>query len=645
MLYINYFEYASVITIIIVIGMFLSRISLVTKSSRFFFSLCIVGVLVCISDIVSSYTISFPYNYPLAINYFFSSLYTFTYISSILILLLYVDSLSKINILYPILHRIIYIIFAIEIILHISTPWTHLVIYFDENRNYLHGPILYVNYGIAFLALIAIFIITIKSRVRFSLYQKASLFVTSIGIIVAVIVQYFFSQLLLGGFVVCTGALALYNIFENSGQFYYGISRCQNASGFSNVIKYRIKTNAFPSIIVATIDNFDEITNTFNNTEKENLIQHIADSISVSFKGKSFLLDRSTFCVLVDKPSSANDNLDIEMNVENEIKRLFNNTIVLPEHSVNINPSTFIIPSKFQFNDFDEVESVIRLLSDSSNKNDQKLDSYERVADAIKQRQRLEEVKKAVDKAICNESFQVYYQPIYSVTDNSFYSSEALVRLIDDEIGFIPPDEFIPIAEQAGQIILLGEIVFKKVVKFLKENDYKSLGIKYIEVNVSPIQCKKPETLNRLYDILEESGVSSDAINLEITETAESDLNTGSPIVQNILALNEKGITFSLDDFGSGFAAMDHLFQIPVKLVKVDKSILWQAMENENAMIVLKNTLKMISELKKQILVEGVETQEMVELLIANGCQYMQGYFYSKPLPEAEYIEFLKSNN
>lgn len=223
-----------------------------------------------------------------------------------------------------------------------------------------------------------------------------------------------------------------------------------------------------------------------------------------------------------------------------------------------------------------------------------------------------------------------------------FSSSEALIRLIDDELGFISPEEFIPIAEKNGRILEIGELVFRKVCRFMKESACLKLGVHYIEINLSPVQCFHEELAETFLAIMDQYGISPLCVNREITETAEME-HGGIRILQdNMQKMNAKGVSFSIDDFGSGFAAIDYLLRLPVSIVKIDKGILWQAMKDPNAMIVLQNTMQMLQLIGKKIVVEGVETQEMVSILCQNGCDYMQGYFYSKPLPEEEYIRFLE---
>jgi EAL domain-containing protein (putative c-di-GMP-specific phosphodiesterase class I) len=265
--------------------------------------------------------------------------------------------------------------------------------------------------------------------------------------------------------------------------------------------------------------------------------------------------------------------------------------------------------------------------------------------DNITQRMhRKHEVAHAVERAIAGETFEVYYQPIYDVAEGSFTCSEALVRLKDDKLGFISPEEFIPMSEDDGSILDIGDIVFKKVCEFIKETQCTlGSGVHYIEVNLSPVQCVHENIVDRLRVIMKKYGVSPAWINFEITETAQ--YNEDESMHHNIEKLYDNGSKFSIDDYGSGFASADYLFKLPVDIVKIDKGILWQAMENPNAMVVLKNTMKMVKELGKKIVVEGVENQEMVDILKSFGCDYMQGYFFSKPVPAEDYMKFLDEKN
>ena len=222
----------------------------------------------------------------------------------------------------------------------------------------------------------------------------------------------------------------------------------------------------------------------------------------------------------------------------------------------------------------------------------------------------------------------------------SFSSAEALIRLWDEHLGYIPPDEFIPMAEQNGMIIEIGEIVFRQVCAFIQNHNLDSLGIDYIEVNLSFVQCMQENLAQQLVSIMKEYNVAPNRINFEITETAGS--VKADTLRRNMDKLIEIGSAFSMDDYGTGFSTADYLAHLPLQIVKIDKSILWSAMEKPEAFIILRHTVEMLKDLRKKIIVEGVETQEMVDILTKMHCDYLQGYLYSKPLPEEDYIAFLR---
>ena len=198
-------------------------------------------------------------------------------------------------------------------------------------------------------------------------------------------------------------------------------------------------------------------------------------------------------------------------------------------------------------------------------------------------------------------------------------------------------------AEENGMIIDIGELVFRQVCTFIKTHDMKALGLDYIEVNLSFVQCIQENLAQQMADIMQEYGIDPHQINFEITETASS--VKAQTLLKNMDQLIVLGSTFSMDDYGTGFSTANYLVNLPLQLVKIDKSILWSAMEDEDAFIILHHTVEMLNALHKKIIVEGVETQKMVEVLTKMQCDYLQGFLYSKPLPEEEFVRFLTENN
>lgn len=253
------------------------------------------------------------------------------------------------------------------------------------------------------------------------------------------------------------------------------------------------------------------------------------------------------------------------------------------------------------------------------------------------------EIERAIERALQKTSFEVYYQPIYGVKEQRIIAAEALLRMYDDEMGFISPEEFIPIAEKNGKIIEIGQMVLESVCRFLQKEDITQYGLHYIEVNLSIIECMQDILPDEIRGILDKYKISPQLLNLEITETALA--QSKAILADNMRKISEMGVSFSLDDYGTGYSTITYMMTLPFQIVKIDKSILWSSFENERAMIALCASINMIKEMNMEIVVEGVESQEMAQKLIQLGCDYLQGYYFSKPLPVDKFIECISKNH
>lgn len=247
-------------------------------------------------------------------------------------------------------------------------------------------------------------------------------------------------------------------------------------------------------------------------------------------------------------------------------------------------------------------------------------------------------VEEAVNRGLTENNFEVYYQPTYYL-DGRLHGAEALIRLHDTVIGNVFPDEFIPVAEQMGMVDALDTFVFREVCLFLKSGIPSRYHMDCVNVNLSVLHCMQPDFIRKINHIAEEVGIDKNQINFEITESvAASDYGVLSDIVTN---LKREGYHFSMDDYGTGYSNMESIFKLDFDVVKIDKSILWSAEKGEVGSIVLENTIRMVRQMHRLILVEGVETQSQIDLLNKLGVDYLQGYFFSRPIPKKEFVELI----
>lgn len=248
--------------------------------------------------------------------------------------------------------------------------------------------------------------------------------------------------------------------------------------------------------------------------------------------------------------------------------------------------------------------------------------------------------RSAIQNAIVNglkkDSFEVYYQPTFNLSDGTLHGAEALLRLDDETIGRIPPYEFIPISEQMGLVDVLDTFVLGEVCKLLSTELKNDTSIEAINVNLSVLQCMKPGFVQSIDKEADKYGIDRSRINFEITESvAASDYDQLSQIVSE---LKRSGFRFSLDDYGTGYSNVMSVFSMDLDIIKIDKSILWTAVDHELGRILLENTVRMIKQMGRKVLVEGVETKAQLDLLRDVGVDYLQGFYFSRPLPRDEFL-------
>ena len=251
-------------------------------------------------------------------------------------------------------------------------------------------------------------------------------------------------------------------------------------------------------------------------------------------------------------------------------------------------------------------------------------------------------IEKAISNGLADGKFEVYYQPTYAIDGKTLHGAEALVRLHDDEMGMLYPDEFIPVAENIGLIDAIDDFVLMDVCKMIKAENLDKI-VDCINVNLSVIQLMKPGFVEHINGIVEMSGVDKKFINFEVTES----ISAASYELMNstINSLKDEGFLFSMDDYGTGYSNMKALASMHLDCIKIDKSILWEAEKSELGYIILENCVRMIHQMNLDILVEGVETEAQIELLRPLGVKYLQGYYFSKPVPKADFLKIVRESD
>lgn len=248
----------------------------------------------------------------------------------------------------------------------------------------------------------------------------------------------------------------------------------------------------------------------------------------------------------------------------------------------------------------------------------------------------------ALRGVIKNKEIYVRYQPQVNIVTGKIIGFEALMRINNAKLGNLSPTEFIPIAEESGLIIELGEWILHEACMFTHSLHEMNLPNYIISVNISSIQMNRPNFIHMIDRILKDTKLSPECLELEITEsTIVSSIKGTIDLLKN---LNQLGVRISLDDFGTGYSSLNYLTNMPINTLKIDKSFIDNINSNCKDSFIAETIIQLAHNIDLNVIAEGVEYTEQLDILKNKNCDVMQGYLFSKPLLPEELLTLLQSS-
>ena len=249
------------------------------------------------------------------------------------------------------------------------------------------------------------------------------------------------------------------------------------------------------------------------------------------------------------------------------------------------------------------------------------------------------EVERGLIRAMENDELVLHYQPTVDLGTGRVVGVEALVRWMDPEMGLVPPGDFIPVAEKSGLILPLGDWVLEAACKQFKLWQQAGIAPEYVAVNYSGVQFNSENPVPRVSEIIGKLGLDPRHLELEITETVL--MQNSQDAIATLQQLSDLGIHLAIDDFGTGYSSLTYLSRLPVDTLKIDRSFVSQLHEKTSA-VIARTIVSLGQALDMKTIAEGVETESQKQFLQSIGCDRMQGYLFSKPLPEADITRMLR---
>lgn len=513
-----------------------------------------------------------------------------------------------------------------------TNPFTGLVFYYEDNVVFRRGALELLIYaeaaGYVFFSVQQL----IVSRRMFSKTVSVALWFFIGCSLVGVLVQFAFIWFKLELFLEAVSLWGVLLLVEMENLQTDAVTGVYNRQMFLAETERLIRGKRKFMVVVVTLSNFKNFLRMFRNEDLEEVVKTLVDWISENSKGTVYRIAQNKIAIVSFKDRRVCEEFAARFRM-----MMLHRGRILKNVSIPIGATIAIVRVP------EEIRSPEMLVELGESERDSGVESgvtIHREEDIELVNFRVE-VERLLNKAIQDESFEVHFQPIWNAETSTFDCAEALVRLSSPELGSIPPDKFIPIAERNGMISDIGRIVFEKVCRFLQRERPERFGLKCVEVNLSVYQLYAENTDVLFRGIMEKYGIPPERINLEITESAP--FRENGTVRERFKNLVDMGVSFSLDDFGTGYSNLLQLVQNDFKNIKLDKGLLDSADEGSETLLV--EIINIIRKLRFDVVQEGVETKDQLELVLKAGANRIQGFYFSKPVCESELLEFLKVRN
>ena len=517
------------------------------------------------------------------------------------------------------------------VLLVLTNPLTGVCFYIDADNVYHRGswlPLLYVC-GLIYLLLCFWFYFRhIRAIPRADRIGGGVLMLLSA---VGVTVQALDLRLEVELFLDALTLLGIMMILEDRSGHVDALTGVLNRSALTDACRSLMDTGRSGRLILVKLINLDLFAKLYPSSEIDSMVLRVSEWLTVTATGYELFHYRDRdFAIMVQE-----DSTQVTDALSQTVLKRFGEVWDADGIEFKLEAALCVIRIPEDVSTMSQLNELLHIRLRNIEKAGTRMISYDEIA-AFWQIRRIE---RELRDAVANEKLRVWYQPIWSVEERRTVAAEALLRIDSEMLRSVSPEVYVPIAEQCGVIREIGLFVFEEVCRFLRDSGVLAKGLAYIDVNLSVHQFLFDDLSKRFETIREQYGIPRGAINLEITETASMQ----TPTVEAALkALRGIGYHLSLDDFGTGYSNLVQLIRTNYKNVKIDKSLLWDGDHNENAARLLDDLIRVIRSLGCNVVQEGVETPAQLERCASSGANLIQGYYFSRPIPEQEFLDYLK---
>lgn len=536
-------------------------------------------------------------------------------------------------------HRI-QIISAIPMMFYSILVFTNLKYGFmftiSAETGYIANSFEFLIFGVAYIymGLMVTYILMNRNLIDVGLRVILITYIVITSIFVGV--QYFYPHLLLVGTSAGLSILIMYLYIQSKELVSDYLTRLPNRLALESMIKYRFKLKKNVQCIVVSLKDFKNVNSMYGQKNGDIILKELSEYlIQLVGRVNVFRYSGDRFALLYDDRINTTDSLLSKLQNRFKASWVVNDSLILIETNlICVNISEHV-------NNQYEAVSLIDYLIDRVRLQNNRLPIYSSLT-SIQDVKRKAIISEFIKRALNDQLFEIVIQPIFSTNKNKFYHAESLLRLSHPELGSISPIELIPLAEESGQIIELGLWVLDQSLKFLKLCDEKEVYIESISVNFSVVQMNDANLITDVKHVLDQYPKYAHKIMIEITESIF--IADYQRIIKQMYGLRDLGLGFYLDDFGTGYSNILHVIKLPINVIKIDKSLIYESLNNPLNFNLIHGLCDAFSEAGMQVLAEGIESDEHYEIVRKMQIDYIQGYLFSRPLSIDDAIEFFKKH-
>lgn len=618
------FVIPSLLVMCVILAFFVLKPKIPILRYKVFLALLAIQFLVIVFDILSSYTDSIYESVPIPLNIALNMGFFVAYLARTLFFFLFLVVILRVHFFMSQAKRfLVSLVFLICEAITLSSVFTHAVFYIDEG-GYHRGPVYFILYINFFFYLLLSLAFIARYRKRLTRYERIGAVSYNIVLIIGNIVRILLPQYLVMNTFCLLAILILFMAFVNTDLY---LSDCGafNQRALEEVLDEKMQKRDF-QILCFSLHNSIDLLEVYGIRQLTAGMNMIADYLHKEFPHQIvFHLGIGRFVLIGQR------EMDTKAIIES-LKERFRRPWRSEGVDLYLDAGFIVMSSETGHTSSD---AVIDTLLVTMNEISERYGSFETIdlsqGNAL---ERLITVKRALNQAIDEGRVEVFLQPLVHSQTGILAGAEALARIRDESGTIISPNEFIPIAERNGQINPLSDQVMEKVCDFIRQHDMERMGLEYININLSPVQCQNHELYEHIAEIFRRNHVPTHYIHLEITEETMVDF---AVLLEQMKNLQKEGFHFALDDYGSGYSNITRVRRFPFVNIKIDMEIVRMHCENPDRM--LPTMVELFKDRGFSVTAEGIETKEMGEIMRDIGCDYLQGYYYSRPVPINEFIE------